>query len=320
MDYDFTIPDIYNQDNTKSDLFDIQTNKYYLKPHEIKSINIEVCTLFLYFETENTNIFFGKNSIIWNKKILFHQSSINVWYYLINNSDNDAIVNIYSVFNETIKKNKNKLIQSFTYNTLCKSIDFAEYNNFIEYNRYVQLLAYYKFCKTINLNDLSKYNSSEFTINLLEHNVNLVTLYCGINILYQHYIKTTIKITDKIIKLNSFNINVYYKIKLLHEKHDSYTYNLILCGIKNTFTDEYKDLDLTYNNIYEIYPKYLQILKDIKIFMNNNLLYIESNNIKLPEDIRDPYGTKNNVFYTTNLKNIIKKYNIYYCESTILSS
>jgi hypothetical protein len=288
MDYNFIIPDIYNQDNTKSDLFDIEIKKYYLKPHENKTIILPLNIQFLYFETENTNIFFV-NSIIWNKKVLFFNSTMFTITNLTNNSDNDAVVCIYSILNKTIKINKViKLIQ-------CKI-----------YNQFIKLI------------DLTEYNKSVFPIFILEKNLSLITLYCGIKILYQHYIKTNIKIIDKIIKLNSFNINVYYKIKLLHEKYDSYTYNLILCGIKNTLTDEYIDLDLNYNNLYEIYPKYLQMLKDLKIFMHNNLLYIKSNNIALPEDIKDPDGWEHNAFYYINFNNFIKKYNIQYCESSLI--
>jgi hypothetical protein len=123
-------------------------------------------------------------------------------------------------------------------------------------------------------------------------------------------IKTKKDCIDKnnIISIQIFNIVVYYKLKLISTN----TYELTLCGIKNLFVDEFLAIDIMYNNIYEIYPKYCKMLDKICKFMEDNIYYINHNKIQLPIDIADPDGwCDNNIFYSIDIKEFIKKYDVY---------
>jgi len=273
MDYNYNIPDIYEKPyDKKFNIFDEKIQTYNLKSGEIKSIILPRDYLYLYFETVDTNIFFGDIKI-WNKKILFNYMTINKTCNLENTSNIDVKINIHIIFSDKI-------------------INKIRLSKCIEYDKYTQPI--YK----------------------MEY-ITCITDYGGLHVLHQLFIQTTTKIIDKIIKLNSFNISMFYKIKLL-QYNDSqfYSYELLLCGIKNILTDEYMNIDLN-NNIYDIYPKYLEIFKNLKIFMNNNTTHIRTNNIKIPDNITDPDGCKY-IFYYLNIVNMIKKYNINYCETYLL--
>ena len=75
------------------------------------------------------------------------------------------------------------------------------------------------------------------------------------------------------------------------------------------FVDQFLEIDIMCNNIYEIYPKYCKMLNQIYKFMNENINHINKNKIHAPL-VADPDGWKCNLFYDLHTKDFIKKYDI----------
>jgi hypothetical protein len=138
---------------------------------------------------------------------------------------------------------------------------------------------------------------------------NLCTIYCGITIITTIFLECYKELTNKIISIQSFNIICFYKVKLI-SKNNTYNYVLTLCGIQNTLLDEYIDINLKYDNIYDIYNVYYVAFSKILKFFQNDIKHIITHNIELSEDIRDPDGYNYNVFHSFDSLNFMKKYNV----------
>ena len=190
-------------------------------------------------------------------------------------------------------------------------------NNLDNYNLYnksdyiatiiINYVSTDKFIKKIMSCDWNGYHIEKKELEKL--NIIILTTYVGIGIRDKIFIQTRDEIVDKIIKIHRYNIIMYYNIKLI-SKNILYSYELTLCGIKNTFLDEYMIIDLNFENIHEIYPKYLYMFKQLEIFLQKNIEYINKNNVDIPTDIKDPDDWKNYMFYSGNMETIIKKYNL----------
>lgn len=183
-------------------------------------------------------------------------------------------------------------------------------NNLSDYNSYIKIygVKYSDIEQQINHGGHEHINIYEFN-----NNIRLCTHYYYTIILYKIIIKTKKECTNNIISLQNFNIIIYYKLKLISDN----TYELTLCGIKNLFVDQFLEIDIMCNNIYEIYPKYCKMLNQIYKFMNENINHINKNKIHAPL-VADPDGWKCNLFYDLHTKDFIKKYDIcnfdiYYC-------
>lgn len=266
MNYELSIPDIYNMPPTKKlDNVIVDIRKYYFKPYETIIIDLPQNTYTcIFFETENNRIYFNDTKI-WNKKILF--------------SNNNIFSSKYSL--ENISNNAATLIMYVTkYNKKFKKITYLKGEG-------------YNIHKKDNIYDIT-----------------LCTIYCGMSIITTIFLQCKTEITEKIIQIQSFNIICFYKKKLV-STNQTYEYELTLCGIKNTLNDDYIDIDLKYNNIYDIHDIYYREFHKIMIFMENNVSYIINHNIKPPLDICDPDDYKYNLFYTFNSLTFIKKYNIH---------
>jgi len=106
MNNELSIPDIYNIPTTKKlDNIDIDIRKYYFKPYETIIIDLPKYTYtYIFFETENNKIYFDGHKI-WNKKILFSNTTISSKYHLENISNYNAMLTIYVVkYNNKLKK------------------------------------------------------------------------------------------------------------------------------------------------------------------------------------------------------------------------
>ncbi len=123
------------------------------------------------------------------------------------------------------------------------------------------------------------------------------------------YMETSQEIKIKMIFLQSFNIKIYYKVKLI-SKNNNYTYILTICNIENTFDNSNLYIDSTIDNLSEVLPKYNKIKSDLNIFLKNNHSHIKVNNIQLPDNNKDDDGWRDNIYYNCCKINFKKKYNI----------
>lgn len=263
MNYELSIPDIYNIPSKKLNDVDVDIRKYYFTPYETIIINLPKNTYFnIFFETENNKIYCNGDKI-WNKKILFCTNAISSKYNLENMSNNAATLIIYVA----------------KYNNKFKKITFFGWEG----------------------NNTHRKDKYEY--------ITLCTIYCGISIITTIFLECNRELTEKIIQISSFNIICFYKKKLV-SKNQTHDYELTLCGIKNTLSEEYVDIDLKQNNIYDVNDVYCRAFYKIMEFMENNVDYIINHNIKLPENICDPDLYKYNLFYNFNTLNFMKKYNI----------
>jgi len=128
-------------------------------------------------------------------------------------------------------------------------------------------------------------------------------------ITYNIYMETTQEIKIKIISLQSFNIKIYYKVKLI-SKNNNYSYILNICHIENTLNNSILYIDSSIDNLSDILPKYNKIKSDLKKFMKDNHKYLNDNNIQLPYNIKDEDGWIDNIYYNFCKINFNKKYNI----------
>ena len=256
----------------------------------------------------------------------------------------DYNILIPDIYNYTDKKNDSRIelieqeykIKSNNFitfdipeNTLYMIFIFDNNNIFLDGNKIWNNYLYFK-SKNICQNMLKNKSDTDVTININiimpkeklylfrsridthdNKNIDFISLLCsysGIHFVDRIYIMVSNKIDDKIIKLQIFNIILFYKVKLLSRNNNAY--ELKLCYIKNILMDESININLDYENIYDIYKIYLEIKKNIKIFMEKNIKFINDNNIEIPENIKDPDGWKEHIFYELNAQNFIKKYNI----------
>ena len=276
----------YNNDIP--DIYDTPT-----KIHKNLDIISETYILKAY---EQKNIKINKNSLLLYFKTEYNNLYINytkIWNNrILFNSMGSLSGNIYLLENKS-ENNVSINIFQLIYSKLQRKIYLTECNNY--------------FKNSISYNEISKHFS-------------LISLYAGtISIRDKIFIKTYNEIKEKIIKFQCFNIIMFYKLILI-SKNIYYSYELRLCGIKNTFLDEYVDIDLNFNNLYEIYSKYLFMFNNIKTFMVNNSNYLNMNNIDIPEHIIDPDGVRNNIFYNMDITKIIQKYNIFYYDGYKISN
>ena len=264
MDYNSSIPDIYNHSLSTSNDFTIHKHIYNLKPNEKIYIKCLRKDLFLYFETEHNNMYIDDTKI-WNKRIQFN-SNILYDYLLYNQSDYSGIL-------------------------------------------IISVVCCNKYINKITLNESTSYNIEKLN-KIYNKNISMFSVYSGIDIRYKIFLQSYNEISDKIVKIQIFNIIIYYKTNFI-SKNMSYSYELILCGIKNNFTNEYLYIDITFSNLQEIYIKYLIMFKDLKNFLQKNIDYINQNNVYIPEDFLDPDGWNYNIFYSVDMEDFIKKYKIF---------
>lgn len=257
MEYNISIPDIYNNNDKKNDSrIELIQQEYKIKSNNFITFDIPENTLYMIFIFDNNNIFFDGNKI-WNNYLYFKSNNI-CQNMLKNNSDTDVRINI----NIIVSKEKLYLFSSRIDTNDNKNIDF----------------------------------------------ISLLCNYSGIHFVDRMYIIVSNKIDDKIIKLQIFNIILFYKVKLL--SRNNYAYELKLYHIKNTFTDDNIHINLDYVNIYDILEIYLETKQNIKIFMEKNIEYLINNKIEIPENIKDSHLWNKHIFYELNPQNFIRKYNI----------
>lgn len=257
MDYNISIPNIYNYSDKKNDYrIELFEQEYKIKSNNFITFDIPENTLYMIFIFDNNNIFLDGNKI-WNNYLYFKSKNI-CQNMLKNKSDTDVTINI----NIIVSKEKLYLFRS--------RIDTYDNNN-VDF-------------------------------------ISLLCNYSGIHFVDKMYIIVSNKIDDKIIKLQIFNIILFYKVKLL--SRNNYAYELKLYHIKNIFTDDDIHINLDYRNIYDILKIYLETKKNIKIFMEKNIEYLINNKIEIPENIKDPDGWNEHMFYQLNPQNFIRKYNI----------
>jgi hypothetical protein len=267
MDYNISIPDIYNYKNKNNDddmKFELIQKQYKIKSDKCEFIDLPQNTLYMIVRFDNNNIYYEGNKI-WNNQLIFQSKNRSLHSKIIYNySDTDVIIDI----------------------------DIIKSNNAM--SMFTPVLQIYK--------------KSIYIIDIYSH-ITLVNFYSGVRFTDRIYITTPDKITENIIKLQSFNIIFFFKVKLISQ-NNNYSYELKLSNIKNTFSDEILDVNLNYENHYDIYKIYLETLKNIKIFMRKNIKYIIDNNIQTPENLKDPDGWKENMFYILHPQKFINKYNI----------
>jgi len=262
MDYNISIPDIYNSNKNDDARFELISRQYKINSNSFELIDLPENTIYMIFRFDNNKIYFENNKI-WNNELVFRSRNLSLHSKILcNKSDMDVIIDV-----DIIK------------------------SDILLYIRFTPIVDnMYMYANTYN-------------------NITLVNFYSGVRFTDRIFITTSDKITDKIIKLQSFNIISFFKVKLISDNLN-YSYELKLTHIKNTFTDDILDIDLNYENIYNICNVYFETLKNIKIFMEKNIKYLNDNNIDIPENLKDSDGWKHNIFYTLYPQNFIKKYNI----------
>jgi hypothetical protein len=271
MNEELFIQDIYAIDSLKKNVDDINIDIHTLNFKPCEHIDFHLYRdqyTFILFKTENNNIYIEFTKI-WNNRILLKENIYNYNLSFINKSCDNATLILYIV-----KYNKNKF----------KNISFmgceSNYNKEFEIN-----------------------NNNQCYID-----ITLYTRYCGASIITTIFLQCIKELHEKIIKIQSYNIINYYKVKLI-SKNNTHNYELTLCGIKNILTEEYIDITLKYDTIYDIMNVYNNALNKIYKFMEKNIDYINDNKIVLPKKIleTDDYY---NVFYYFNSIDFMKKYNI----------
>jgi hypothetical protein len=137
----------------------------------------------------------------------------------------------------------------------------------------------------------------------------LIISYMNLSILNNIKIKTKSILSEKVIKFVSFNYNVFYKVNKLNKLNNN-EYILNLWKIKNSFTDEYAEINnYDTNNLYDLYDEYDIFMKKLSLLQTNNVEYVKKNNIIIPQDIRDEDGW-DNMFYSFNKNEFMKKYDV----------
>lgn len=139
--------------------------------------------------------------------------------------------------------------------------------------------------------------------------ISLITQYCGYSYANYIYIKVKNRINNDIIKINSFNLILYYKVKELYISDDYCIYYLIFTGIENSFYNDTIVFD-NINNINDIDNIVTNNILKLKKFMENNKKYIIINKIELPNVMKDMDGWRENIFYNINYMEFTKKYKI----------
>lgn len=217
---------------------------------------------------------------------------INTIYMIFMFDSNNIFFEGIKIWNNYLYFNSKNSSTSF----MLKNISYIDVT--ININIIVSKEIYQLFLSRLDIYD-NKYNDF----------IPLLCNYSGIQFVDRMYIVVSNKIDDKIIKLQIFNIVLFYTVKLL-SKNTNYVYELKLCYIKNILTDESININLNYDNIYDILNIYHETIKNIKIFMKKNIKYIINNKIEIPENIKDPDDWNEYMFYNLNPQNFIRKYNI----------
>lgn len=170
----------------------------------------------------------------------------------------------------------------------------------------ISKLIIYKYYIEDQINSFPRYGYSKNDT----EDISLISYYDNNSSLITNniYIETKQEIKLKNISIQSFNIKIYYKVKII-SKNNNYEYLLDIFGIENTFNNMYLSIDSSINNLSDVMQKYSKIKFNIKNFLKINHKYIFDNNIELPENIADSDGLKN-IFYNSLKIDIMKKYNI----------
>lgn len=223
---------------------------------------------------------------IYNNEILILERNLSLKIYQDNGNDN----NIDYEFNNIIIyeiKNTHKL--NFT---LKQSIRL--YSDYIDANIGVNTDIVDVYNTNYNTNYETNYETKcEFYAYFIE--------ICDIgysHIIYKFIIKTHIDIEDKIIKIKSFDIIFYYKVKKISKKK----YELTLVKFYNDIDSDY--IECNFNNIYDI-----TFIEQIKYYIDKIENYCDKSmqtcNTKRPMDSGGAFS------WYCNFDDIIRKYKLY---------
>ena len=275
MDYNKSIPDIYSSN--------LNDNKDYNKDYNKDDNNIIKLEIELE-PFENISLSYNIAKAITEKQIILVSQYIIIQFEIENNN---ILVDYLDVWNKMI------------YFSRITSSSFILTNNNdtkVMIKIYVMINKKNKRITTNCIHMRSRYITNR-----------LYTSYLSLCIAFHIIIICNNRIKDKIIKINSYNITIFYKVK---ELKSSNKYILSLYSIKNSFNDDYIEFGL-YNldNNILIQNTYNDFLHRLHIFNNNNKEYIKKNNLILPENISDPDGW-DNTFYEFDEKQFMKKYDI----------
>lgn len=222
-------------------------------------------------------------------ELMFIKLTYNFLYFEIENTE---------IYMNDIKIWNRRILFSNKSTNLCKIHNSSD--------NISKLIIYQYYNENKILDILPKYGYSKNN----DENISLISYYDNSSSIITNniYIQTKEEIKLKFISIQSFNIKIYYKVKII-SKNINYEYLLDIFGIENTFNNMYLSIDSSINNLSDVIPKYSKIKVDIKNFLRINHKYIFDNNIELPENIADSYGWKN-IFYNYSNMKFIKKYNV----------
>ena len=94
MDYNISIPDIYNSNKNDDARFKLICQRYKINSNSFELIDLPENTIYMIFRFDNNKIYFENNKI-WNNELVFRSRNLSLHSKILyNKSDMDVIIDV----------------------------------------------------------------------------------------------------------------------------------------------------------------------------------------------------------------------------------